>query len=85
MPIFGISFFIAGGLQGYLIGVGSLRGGPLGWLTRLPLVIGGILIGWPGMWTSVVGLLISLLVASVYLVINRRESRRRKDEIIPVG
>lgn len=64
--------FIAAGLQGYLVGVGRLRDGPVGWLTRLPLIVGGILIGWPGMWTSIVGLLLSVPVAVGYLLVNRR-------------
>ncbi|MCK4722297.1 MAG: TRAP transporter large permease subunit, partial [Dehalococcoidia bacterium] len=64
--------FIAAGLQGYLVGVGRLRNDPVGWLTRLPLVVGGILIDWPGMWTSVVGLLVSVPVVVGYLLVNRR-------------
>ena len=65
--------FIAGGLQGYLVGAGRLSSGLTGWLTRLPLVIGGILIGWPGIWTSVIGLALSVPVVLGYLVVNRRK------------
>lgn len=63
---------IAAGLQGYLVGIGRLRGGPVGWLTRIPLIAGGVLIGWPGMWLTVVGVLLSAPMVLGYLVINRR-------------
>lgn len=39
---------IAGGLQGYLYGVGKLDGNGLAWLGRAGLVIGGIILALPG-------------------------------------
>ena len=63
---------ISAGLQGHLLGVGHLRKGLIGWLTRLLLIIGGLLIGWPGIGTSIVGALIAAPVILGYMVINRR-------------
>ncbi|MFC2122951.1 TRAP transporter permease [Bacteroidota bacterium] len=63
---------IAAGLQGYLVSIGSLRDGTVGWLTRVPLVAGGILIGWPGLWTSIIGLCLALPIVIGYLIVNRR-------------
>ncbi len=39
---------IAGGLQGYLYGIGKLDGNALAWLGRAGLVIGGIVLALPG-------------------------------------
>lgn len=66
---------IAGGLQGYLLGVGRLAGGMVGWLTRVPLIIGGIAIGWPGMLSTVVGLVLATPVILGYLIVSWRGRR----------
>jgi len=66
------TILIAGGLQGYLIGIGSLRSDLVGWLTRLPLIIGGVLIGWPGVETTVIGAVLALVPAIGYLIVNRQ-------------
>ena len=39
---------IAGGLQGYLYGVGKLDGNPMGFVGRVLLVVGGIILALPG-------------------------------------
>jgi TRAP-type uncharacterized transport system fused permease subunit len=72
--LIGITLIVAG-LQGYLMGVGRLGDGVVGWLTRVPLIAGGILIGWPGMPSTIAGLVLSVPVIVVYLVVNRRAKR----------
>jgi TRAP-type uncharacterized transport system fused permease subunit len=69
--LIGITLIVAG-LQGYLIGVGRLGDGIVGWLTRVPLIAGGILIGWPGMPSTIAGLVLSVPVILGYLLVNRR-------------
>ena len=64
--------FIASSLQGYLIGIGRLGSGLVGWLTRLPLIVGGVLIGWPGVGTDIAGVVLAAPVVLGYLVANRR-------------
>ncbi len=39
---------IAAGLQGYLLGIGDLGGGPPGWVTRVTLVLSGLMLAMPG-------------------------------------
>jgi TRAP transporter 4TM/12TM fusion protein len=45
--IIGVSI-LSNGLQGYLLGVGTLGSGPLSWLARACLVAGGLLMAAPG-------------------------------------
>ena len=55
--------FIAGALQDYLIGYGVLGSGPIGWIGRALIVIGGLLMAAP---TGTVGLgFVELTVASL--------------------
>lgn len=41
-------FMISAALQGYLLGAGLLRNDPLGWLSRLFLLAGGLMMAMPG-------------------------------------
>lgn len=52
---------IAAALQGYLLGVGPLGRGPLGWLARLSLLVGGLVMAAPG------GIKIVLLAAALMM------------------
>lgn len=72
------TILIAAGLQGYLVGVGRLGAGGLGWLTRISLIAGGVLVGWPGMWLTVVGGLLCAPVILGYLVTNWRARHRQR-------
>ena len=63
---------IAGSLQGYMVGIGPLRSGLIGWLTRLPLIVGGALIGWPGAGTSMIGAVLAVITLVGYLIVNKR-------------
>ena len=40
--------FVAGGLQGYLLFVGSLAHSVLGWIARMGMIIGGLMLAMPG-------------------------------------
>ena len=64
---------IAGGLQGYMVGVGPLGERLPGWLTRIPLVVGGVLIGWPGMGLTMMGIIIATPILLGYFIINRKK------------
>ncbi|MCY3820494.1 MAG: TRAP transporter permease, partial [Gammaproteobacteria bacterium] len=39
---------VSAGLQGYLVGVGDVGRGPLGWTARLSLALGGATLAAPG-------------------------------------
>jgi TRAP-type uncharacterized transport system fused permease subunit len=73
----GITLIVAG-LQGYLLFIGRLGKGVVGWLTRIPLIASGILIGWPDRTLTLVGLVISVPIIIGYLVINRRAGRLKQ-------
>ena len=61
---------IAGGLQGYLIGLGALRGGPGGAVRGL-LIAGGLALAYPEAISNLIGLAVLLL-----LVVTARFVRR---------
>ncbi|WP_101674721.1 TRAP transporter permease [Alloalcanivorax mobilis] len=58
---------ISGGLEGYLLGVGLVRP----WL-RLPLAAAGFAFSFPGLTTTVIGGLVSLVLAALVWKDNRR-------------
>ena len=75
------TLFICGGIQGYQVFVGDLRGtGSLEWPVRVLLVIGGFVIATPGggimplsqMQVTMLGLAILIPTAMVALVLIRR-------------
>jgi len=68
--------FIVGGLDGHLFGVGSLKGGVAGWSSRLALIIGGVLVGFPWMFSRIAGAVVVVPVVLIYLYLNRRAPRR---------
>jgi TRAP-type uncharacterized transport system fused permease subunit len=72
LAVVGIAL-VAGGLQGYIVGVGPLGEGLPGWLTRALLVVGGVLIGWPGSWLTIIGTVLSVPILLVYFIINQRK------------
>ncbi|WP_300303501.1 TRAP transporter fused permease subunit [Ferrovibrio sp.] len=48
LAVFGVWVF-ASGIQGYIIGIGPIFGnGPVGWMLRLPILVGALLIALPG-------------------------------------
>jgi len=64
---------VAGGLQGYMIGVGPLGERLPGWLARVPLVAGGVLIGWPGSYLTVIGIILATPILLGYFIVNRKK------------
>ena len=59
-------FFIAGGLEGYLLKVGKI-----GWWSRPALIIAGILIAYPGLTSTAYGVGLVALVVVILLAIKR--------------
>lgn len=59
---------LSGGLEGYLLGVGSVRS----WL-RLPLAAAGFAFSFPGLWTTLIGGIVSALL--VLMVWNDAKKR----------
>jgi hypothetical protein len=77
------TLFICGGIQGYQVFVGDLRGtGALEWPLRVLLVIGGFVIATPGggimplsqMQVTMLGLAILIPTVLVALVLIRRQA-----------
>jgi len=60
-------------LQGYLLGVGSLVGGALGWLARLLLLAGGLMLAAP---SGIKLVLAALLLATTGVLIPALRNRR---------
>jgi TRAP-type uncharacterized transport system fused permease subunit len=77
IALVGITLIVAG-LQGYLVFVGRLGEGVIGWLMRIPLIVSGIFIGWPNRTLTLVGLVISVPIIIGNVVINRRARRLRQ-------
>jgi len=68
-------FFLASGLEGYLIGIGSLRR-----LNRITVAIGGLLLFKPGLVTDLVGLVLITIVIFNHFW-QRNKSRRNLNSI----
>ena len=60
--------FIAAGLQGYLLKVGTMAF----WI-RIPLIISGFLIAFPEGLTGIIGGVIAILTIAIALIQNRRK------------
>jgi TRAP-type uncharacterized transport system fused permease subunit len=61
-------YYLGSALEGYLWKIGPIR-----WSARIPLVIGGLLIAFPEMITTLVGLVIVIIVNVIcYLGVKRR-------------
>lgn len=82
LAVFGVWIF-ASGMQGYISGIGPIfRDGLFGWLLRLPLLVGAILIALPGeaipglndMELLGIGLLVMAPVVVAAFVVNRRHA-----------
>ncbi|HSR09824.1 MAG TPA: hypothetical protein VLS90_00160, partial [Thermodesulfobacteriota bacterium] len=60
-------YYLGSAMEGYLWKIG-----PIGWPARLPLIVGGLLIAFPEMITTIVGLaVVSVVNISCYLAIRR--------------
>lgn len=69
--------FIAAGYSGYLIGIGTIRlQGILNLLLRGLLVIGGVLLAWPELSSTILGLILVALAVSISLFAGRRAVQR---------
>jgi len=62
---------LAGGLEGYLVGVGRLN-----WWARVSLFVGGFLIAFPNWMTSIIGAALSALV--IVVILTRRKAATGK-------
>jgi len=71
--------FIVAGLDGHLAGVGTLGSSPAGWLARLALIIGGVLVGFPWVTVKIAAVVLVVPVILSYLYVNRRMARRIPD------
>ncbi|MCH9046506.1 MAG: hypothetical protein IIA40_10415 [SAR324 cluster bacterium] len=49
---------LAAGLQGYLVGVGSLNTDPLALVSRALLIAGGLLLAFPELYSNGIGLIL---------------------------
>jgi len=61
---------LAGGLEGYLVKVGRIRG----W-ARLPLVIAGLLIAFPEWKTTVLGAILAALTLGIILIQSKMAAK----------
>ena len=72
---------VSAGLQGWLIGIGSLGQGPSGWIARLSLIAGGLTLAAPGGGMLGIGhvqlFLIALVIAAPGVLIAWLGSSRR--------
>jgi len=70
--------FIAAGVEGYLVKVGVVR-----MWARLPLVIAGVLIGFPEWWSTIAGAILAAVVIAVLLLTGGRQTVGEKVETSP--
>jgi len=70
--------FIAGGVEGYLLKFGLVRMG-----ARLPLVIAGVLIGFPEWWTTIAGAILAVVVIAIMLLTKNRKAIGEKMVVSP--
>ncbi|MCY4501251.1 MAG: TRAP transporter large permease subunit, partial [Alphaproteobacteria bacterium] len=74
---------VSAGLQGYLVGVGDVGRGPLGWIARLSLALGGAALAAPGGGMIGVGhteltlLAVALAAPGVSIAVLRARGRPR--------
>jgi TRAP transporter 4TM/12TM fusion protein len=72
---------VSAGLQGWLLGIGSLGQGPSGWIARLSLIAGGLTLAAPGGGMLGIGhtqlILIALVVAAPGVLVAWLGSSRR--------
>ena len=61
--------FLAGGLEGYLVMVGNI-----GWVVRFFLIIAGLLIAFPELYTSFIGGALALPVLVMMLIRKRKKA-----------
>jgi len=59
-------WILASGLEGYLLKVGSLE-----WWSRFLLVVGGFLIAFPGLWTTLIGAALTAAVIAIILITRK--------------